>query len=118
MRSFVLAACLLFSAGVANAADSHGGFATYGAGATSCGEHTRFVRAHSDHEQADVTWVLGFLTAYNLYGWKGDDVASHTDGDAVQQWLGNYCASHPLDYVSDAAQQLIAEFRRRSHAAR
>jgi hypothetical protein len=88
---------------------------TLGIGADTCRTWSNHARdgfwdifaKFEDHQ-----WLLGFLSARNVYG-RGPDFLEHTDSQAVIMWVDNYCLQHPLDYVDEAAVTLIKELTRR-----
>jgi hypothetical protein len=77
-----------------------------GHGSFSCGNWT------ADHRHLDVAavtdnaWLAGYLSAYSVY--EGDKL-DLPDQDARDEWVSNYCRKHPLDLISQAADQLIIE---------
>jgi hypothetical protein len=60
------------------------------------------------------SWVLGFITGYNLYGPGSNNVSKGTDLEGLNAWLDNYCAGHPLDPFGVAAQALIFELGKKA----
>ena len=88
----------------------------FGAGADTCATWSRHAKDGSWDVFAkfeDHQWLLGFLSARNIYG-GGWDFLKHTDSQAVIAWMDNYCLQHPLDYVDEATAALIKELTRRA----
>jgi len=104
----------------AGASPAHS-YMVQGVGTRSCGTWT------NEHRQQDFTslaeakmsdaWVGGFITAYNYVGPdKSGDIGAGTDFPGMIAWIGNYCASNPLDTLGDAAEALVNQlYRRKSH---
>lgn len=62
------------------------------------------------------SWLGGFISAMNAFSainGHGPDVTSGTDLDGIFRWMDNYCAAHPLEQVSGAAESLIVELDKR-----
>lgn len=94
-------------------------YQVHGAGAKSCGMWSEYRIQRSPLAGVMETWVQGYLSAFNaLSAVNGHeaDLAAGTDDDGVFRWIDNYCATHPLDRLSSAAAELIAELDRRNSA--
>ena len=98
----------------------------YGYGGESCGAWTR-VQAHRPRIGADglaisgdvevsgqTQWVNGFISAFNVYQSTTPDVGEDIDGNGIFSWIDNYCATHPLDNVSQATLALIDKLSQRA----
>lgn len=59
----------------------------------------------------DSAWLAGYLSgvavARNIDFLKGVDV------NIIKSWMDNYCSSHPLDLMGDAADALSIELKKR-----
>lgn len=55
-------------------------------------------------------WVLGYLSAANVYELRIAPDKSPT-GDAFYLWIDNYCRAHPDDRIVAAIQTMVAESR-------
>ena len=103
-------------------------WAIKGDGKQSCGAWTK-AQAHRPQVGADgimpvtfadmelstqLSWVQGFLSAFNYYDSKSVDVANGIDPNGVFAWIDNYCAAHPLDTIATAAIELISELSKRA----
>ena len=54
-------------------------------------------------------WILGFLSAYNAFVFKGPNVAAGADFDALRGMVDDYCKDKPKDDLDSAAQSLIKQ---------
>ena len=52
-------------------------------------------------------WILGFISAYNAFVFKGPNVAAGSDFDALRGMIDDFCKEHPKDDLDSAAQALI-----------
>ncbi|NOJ43035.1 hypothetical protein [Bradyrhizobium australiense] len=59
------------------------------------------------------SWLGGFLSGYNI-GSGGVDFLAQPSFDALTAWMDNYCRSHPLNGVAEAAVDLTKELRSRA----
>ena len=59
-------------------------------------------------------WVLGYITAYNVYVFEGEDVAKGVDAAGLLAWIDRYCATNPLDNIDTATMMLVRELQRRN----
>ena len=87
-------------------------FQILGAGAESCGA---WVSSSGDRRDIGLNWVLGFLTAMNVYDSllrHDGDATKGTDAGGIETWVTNYCTSHPIENVSGATIQLYIELRK------
>ena len=96
-------AVVLFT-GAARAADAW----AIGVGLKSCGAWTADRRTPDWGSEAQ--WVVGFLSGVGYEGMKdGVDPLRGVDGAAVMAWLDNYCQTHPLQKLVDAAKAFVDE---------
>ena len=80
---------------------------------TSCGGWT----AHRRDNTADVPefWVLGFLSGAAAGSWASParlDPLNGVDAEGVWAWIDNYCRTHPLDSLVNAAVMFLREHPR------
>jgi hypothetical protein len=85
-----------------------------GSGAASCGTWNADRQRNQTLSQQSQAWVLGFLTAYNLYKPSTGNVSIPTDTRKLMIWIDNYCDANPLKDIVDAAKALIDEFEGRA----
>ncbi|ESY91332.1 MULTISPECIES: hypothetical protein [unclassified Mesorhizobium] len=80
-----------------------------GAGLKTCGD---FLRSKETTRTYYVSWILGFLTATNLTravaGGDGSMPKLGSPSD-LELWMTNFCASHALETVANAAVNLSIE---------
>ena len=80
----------------ASAVGPDGRFSVKGPGGSSCGTWTES-RKDPVAGANNVSWMLGYVTAYGRYGWSlSSNVAADTDNIGLVAWMDNYCVAHPL----------------------
>lgn len=118
LRKYLFVTTILLAFPAKSAAQT---YQVHGAGAKSCGLWSEYRIQRNPLAGVMETWVQGYLSAFNALSavnGHGADLAAGTDDDGVFRWIDNYCATHPLDPLSSAAAELIAELDRRAAAAR
>ena len=85
----------------------------YGPGAISCGMFLEHFHESQDGNPVDGLlylgdgdWILGYLSAKS-----GAGNLEETDSNGVNQWILNYCQTHPLKRLNDAANALVKELK-------
>ena len=110
----LLAVTILASGPVreAVAADGSGVFRIFGSGHLTC--QRWLVDRQEGNASADQSemWVAGYLTAYNQFVFRGQDISKHFDGEAMLNWLDNYCQKRPPNTLVMAAKELIQMLQR------
>lgn len=80
----------------------------------SCGNWTAERKQRSGRAVQMESWVMGFLTALNLYvPATGGDIAKSADVEGFYGWLDKYCGDHPLDTFVGAVMTLADELHTR-----
>ncbi len=81
-------------------------------GQDSCGE---FLAGGMQHQEVDIEWILEFISGVNSMSPAGDRMVGRSirDIEAVTAWVQQYCRSHPLDYMPNAAGALRVELSKR-----
>lgn len=81
-------------------------------GQDSCGE---FLAGGTQHQEVDIEWILGFISGVNAMSPAGERMVGRSirDIEAVTAWVQEYCRSHPLDYMPNAAGTLRVELSKR-----
>ncbi len=79
----------------------------WGQGTNSCGRWLEERKKDSLESATLTVWVVGFLTAYNVYVAPSGDVLEGTDVDGAVAWIDNYCTAHPLETVASASEALV-----------
>ena len=59
-------------------------------------------------------WVLGFLSAYNAFVYKGPNIAAGTDLDTLRGMVDDRCKANPQDDLDSAAQGLIKDLLKKN----
>lgn len=59
-------------------------------------------------------WILGFLSSYNAFVFKGPNVAAGFDFDALRGMVDEFCKANPKDDLDSAAQSLIKELLKKN----
>jgi hypothetical protein len=108
----------------AEAADTS--WVVYGEGNTSCGAWTKAQQqrpqlnatgstliSRSSDFAGQLQWIEGYMSAFNMYERRLPSLAKGMDVNGLFAWIDNYCAAHPLDSISIAADALIAELSQR-----
>jgi hypothetical protein len=82
-------------------------YTTLAYGGIKCADWTG-VRSSKPAEAAVYeAWILGFISAYNAFIYKGPNVAAGTDFDALRGMVDDHCKAHPQDDLDSSAQALI-----------
>ena len=114
LQILLLSAAFVLPGWQSEASNNEGLFRAVGNGGHSCGtwienrksfENSKDMKDLIGHAQ-DLSWVSGFVTAYNDYVWKGANVASETDGNGMTAWIDSYCAANPTKTIGNAAVAL------------
>ena len=64
------------------------------------------------------SWVLGYITAVNLFASGSSDVTQGREMKHIWAWIDVYCAEHPFDTIAVAAEALVSEFGQSSLSGR
>jgi hypothetical protein len=96
------------------ASDRAGTYVAVGPGFSSCGA---WLQSGVDFRFEYVSWVEGFVSAYNEFVWGGKNIMDSTDSAGMEAWLNSYCAAHPVDSVAQAANAFIEEMKAKPHVA-
>jgi hypothetical protein len=78
-----------------------------GLGVISCGKWTSSRRSHDDF--APKQWMLGFLSGIGFVHSNGDDPLDNMDGEGVLAWIDNFCQTHPITPLDEAAAAFYFE---------
>ena len=103
--AFILATLVIST----NAYSQRAGIAS-GAGANSCSDYLthRQVQEHQQLELAYVSWIMGFLTGYNMMS-SLPQLNSIPEYSAVISYLDRFCRDNSLLTVSDATTCMIGD---------
>jgi hypothetical protein len=109
LQILALSAAFVLPGWRAEAADKDGRYQMLGLGARSCGQWTADKHPSNVQDRlyfGDASWLLGYITAFNLLRWHGGNVASETDAVGMAAWVDNYCAANPTKDIATAADAL------------
>jgi hypothetical protein len=59
----------------------------------------------------DSSWLVGYLSGVAVA--RDIDFLKGVDISIINSWMDNYCSSHPLDLMGDAADALSIELKKR-----
>jgi hypothetical protein len=110
MRIFraLIVLTVLFAMG-ATEADA---YQSIGAGGYSCGSWSAHRREYSpggrptagtQASMEGMSWVVGFLSGIGFIGQNGANPLNGVDANGVWAWIDNYCTSHPIESIAQAA---------------
>jgi len=108
----IAAALATLGAGAAGAADAEGRFRIMGSGNLQCGQWLNDHRENNTSAAQSEMWIAGYLTAYNQFMHKEQDVTAPYDGNFVLDWIDGYCRQQPGNPLILAARSLLEELRR------
>jgi hypothetical protein len=111
MRTVRILRAAAVALGLAAAGAGHGAsaqqYTTLAYGGIKCADWTS-VRSSKPAEAAVYeAWILGFVSAYNAFIYKGPNVAAGIDFDTLRGMVDGHCKAHPQDDLDSAAQALI-----------
>ncbi len=113
MLKFIAILTAIFLMSISAEAQQSQTFRIGGEGLSSCGAWTRARQEKSFDATLYREWVAGFLSGVIIY--SRDNVLAGSDFDGVWGWVDNYCHSHPLDHIADAAFALVTELQSQPH---
>lgn len=93
------------------AADKDGAYVSFGVGNSSCAGWAMARKADDVRTVQYQEWLLGYLSAYNNWVHKGQNVAASTDKLGLLAWIDNYCREHSADPVVQAAENLMLDLK-------
>jgi hypothetical protein len=109
LRRYLLpAACaVLLAVPAARAADSNGAYAPRGIGLDTCKDLVEILKAKDQRALLAMSWLDGYITAFNTYREGLYDVAPWQRGDVVLSLVAGHCEQHPDDRIAQVAQRLV-----------
>lgn len=78
-----------------------------GPGNASCGRWVASTRDQSDRNFLG-SWLGGFISGANALGTRSGLAGEQNDFRDLQLWMDNYCRTHPLEKISEAATALVS----------
>jgi hypothetical protein len=83
-----------------------------GHGNVSCASWLESRKRGDVEVAARTAWVLGYITAFNQYGYKlQGDVSGGKETEEMAAWIDAYCIQYPAANVYRAAAALVDELR-------
>ncbi len=119
MKRTIFVLAMFFLPVTVNAVDIDGAYYIISATGEmgSCGQYvaTRDEARRGDHreENIHITWIFGYLTAFNRLAPDTFDIMGQTDKSAMLLWLENYCKKNPLEEFAGAMDPLTIELHPR-----
>jgi hypothetical protein len=89
-------------------------YTTLAYGGIKCAEWTGVRSSKPTDAAVYEAWILGFLSAYNAFVFKGPNVAAGTDFDALRNMIDAHCKANPQDDLDSSAQTLIKELLKKN----
>lgn len=115
VRSLLIAALALAVSGAGNRALAQGAqYTTLAYGGIKCAEWTGARSSKPTDAAVYEAWILGFLSAYNAFVFKGPNVAAGTDFDGLRKLVDEHCKANPQDDLDSSAQALIKELLKKN----
>jgi hypothetical protein len=97
---------------IAGAADKLGSYTTFGAGNNSC-ESWMTERGKAEPRAWQLQqWLLGYVSAYNNWVHKGQNVADGTNAKGMFDWVDKYCADRPGEVLATVVEELILDLKK------
>jgi hypothetical protein len=84
-------------------------YTTLAYGGITCEAWTNARSGRAQDAAVYEAWILGFLSAYNAFVFKGPNIAAGSDFDALRGMIDDYCKDKPKDDLDSAAQSLIKQ---------
>ena len=93
-------------------------WAIKGEGNFSCPDYVAARKINGAKLYSSISWVQGFISGVNYQASleRGTDsfIARDLPAASMVSWLENYCRDKPQDYLSDAAESLIVELKKKN----
>ncbi len=93
------------------AADKDGAYVSFGVGTSSCTGWTTARAADDVRTVQYQEWLLGYISAYNNWVHKGQNVAGNMDKKGIFAWINNYCRENGADLLAQAAENLMLDLK-------
>jgi hypothetical protein len=58
-------------------------------------------------------WMLGYITSYNAFVFRGPNVVAGTEVDDLRKWVDAYCKQNPQENFDTVVRLLIDDFAKR-----
>ncbi len=93
------------------AADKDGAYVSFGVGNSSCAGWATARKADNVRTVQYQEWLLGYLSAYNNWVHKGQNVAASKDKSGLLAWIDTYCHEHGADPLVQAVENLMLDLK-------
>jgi hypothetical protein len=110
----IIAAGMLLGASIEDASAEKRVY--FGDGANSCRAWTDARTRHPQRARLLEEWVLGFVSGANIYD-DSPEMLKQMDEPTIFAWVDDYCRTHAVELVDDAAFELMQELLRRTGKA-
>ena len=105
LRSAALALVLATGGAVTGASAQQ--YTTLAYGGIKCADWSSVRSSKPADAAVYEAWILGFISAYNAFIYKGPNVAAGTDFDTLRGMVDAHCKANPRDDLDSSAQALI-----------
>jgi len=78
-------------------------------GTMSCGNWVKDRKEDSWNHIVDMSWISGYITAYNMQTPDVHNILGSTDLESVYLWIDKYCQENPLSKLAVGMEILTAE---------
>jgi hypothetical protein len=89
-------------------------YTTLAYGGITCAGWTSARSSKPNEAAVYEAWILGFLSAYNAFVFKGPNIAAGTDFDALRNMVDAHCKANPQDDLDSSTQTLIKELLKKN----
>jgi len=89
-------------------------YTTLAYGGIKCAEWSNVRSSKPTDAAVYEAWILGFLSAYNAFVYKGPNVAAGADFNALRGMIDAHCKANPQDDLDSSAQALIKELLKKN----
>ncbi|MDA0655985.1 MAG: hypothetical protein O2912_06215 [Proteobacteria bacterium] len=113
MKRFLIALILFAALGVftpfsaLHAADKDGNYLLMGLGGDTCRQWATARRIETPTLVEMESWLLGYLTATNVWRANTGDVSGGLSSDQMFTWMDRYCKDHQDERIGEAARNLV-----------
>jgi hypothetical protein len=59
-------------------------------------------------------WMLGYITSYNAFVFRGPNVVAGTEVDDLRKWIDAYCKQNPQENFDTVVRLLIEDFAKKT----
>ncbi len=114
MRIFRILGPVTFALALATGSAAAQQYTTLAYGGIKCAEWSNVRSSKPTDAAVYEAWILGFLSAYNAFVYKGPNVAAGADFDALRSMVDDHCKANPQDDLDSSAQALIKQLLKKN----